>query len=250
MLALDIDPRIDAEVARRCLLAAKSDLPVAVAAASFETAQVAEVYGYRQAAGGGPEALLSVSRGSGKSGHRVRLHSSRFWRSDPFLAYIARSEPRALSAALVDANDIALSDYRRQCFDLPAFREKLCFAWQSDASVVGLNFYVHEPLAEEAVERLAGIAWVVLVEIERDLVREAARSRPVLGRLEAGLGKEWPTLTGRERQVMARTLLGWPARRIAQSLAISEASVLTYRQRAYRRHDIGGAGGLLERLVD
>jgi DNA-binding CsgD family transcriptional regulator len=64
---------------------------------------------------------------------------------------------------------------------------------------------------------------------------------PALGEIETRLGRRCPGLTGREREVCARTIVGMTAEAIAIDLGIGQSSVQTYRQRAYRRLNICSA---------
>jgi len=57
-------------------------------------------------------------------------------------------------------------------------------------------------------------------------------------KIEQRLGSIFGCLTGRERAVCARTMVGMTAEAIALDLGISAASVLTYRRRAYERYRI------------
>ena len=56
-----------------------------------------------------------------------------------------------------------------------------------------------------------------------------------IAELEARFGRSYPQLTRRERQVCARAVIGVSIEGAALDLGIGTASILTYRQRAYRR---------------
>lgn len=60
--------------------------------------------------------------------------------------------------------------------------------------------------------------------------------RRSIGTIEHRLGSTFEDLTGRERAVCARTMVGMTAEAIGLDLGISPASVLTYRRRAYGRY--------------
>ena len=59
--------------------------------------------------------------------------------------------------------------------------------------------------------------------------------RRSIEKIEQRLGSIFYSLTGRERAVCARTMVGMTAEAIALELGISISSVLTYRRRAYER---------------
>ncbi|MFA6031500.1 MAG: LuxR C-terminal-related transcriptional regulator [Myxococcota bacterium] len=69
--------------------------------------------------------------------------------------------------------------------------------------------------------------------IARALSIDPRRSIDVI---EHRLGSTFHSLTGRERAVCARTMVGMTAEAIGLDLGISPASVLTYRRRAYERY--------------
>jgi len=53
--------------------------------------------------------------------------------------------------------------------------------------------------------------------------------------LEERFARRWPALTPRERQVCARAAIGLSVEATAIDLGIAKTSVVTFRQRAYRR---------------
>jgi FixJ family two-component response regulator len=95
---------------------------------------------------------------------------------------------------------------------------------------------------EQGLTPLANLALSILAGAAR-------RPKPLVERLEQKLTHRFPQLTARERQVCARTIAGWTAERTASDLGIRTSSVLTYRQRAYRRLAFGSAHDFLEPLL-
>lgn len=95
-----------------------------------------------------------------------------------------------------------------------------------------LSFY-RRRAGDHALQRLAGLANLGLTALARSVPDMAGAAS--IGRIDARIAAVYPQLTRRERQVCVRTLAGWSARAIAATLGIGPASVLTYRQRAYRR---------------
>nr|WP_279338748.1 helix-turn-helix transcriptional regulator [Sphingomonas sp. BGYR3] len=67
--------------------------------------------------------------------------------------------------------------------------------------------------------------------------------------LETRIRTEYPLLSARERQVLARTLTGEHADDTAAMLNMARGTVLTYRQRAYQKYGLGNASAFLSRLL-
>jgi DNA-binding CsgD family transcriptional regulator len=246
-----IEPSIGSnlEFARVCLGADERVLETILPSAAFATGDAKEVYAYSWKPGGAPEMLVSASLSGSSASDRAKLHSTRYWHFDPFLKAAAEASSTDMLGVKVAATDIDIPDYRRTCFEIAGFRDKLCFAWNRTDTLIGLNFYVSRTPDDEATRRLAALASAALLALSRNLDRRLALAQPLLVRVDTALQAQWPELTTRERQVMARTLVGWSVPRIAAALGIGTASVVTYRQRACRRCDVDHAGQLLDRLI-
>jgi DNA-binding CsgD family transcriptional regulator len=99
------------------------------------------------------------------------------------------------------------------------------------------------PFAESEIEALDTLSRVALPLISKN---EALKAKTVGGNfsvveLERRLENLGKGFTGRERQVCARTVAGISAEGAGLDLGISLASVLTYRQRGYRRVNVSNA---------
>ena len=70
-----------------------------------------------------------------------------------------------------------------------------------------------------------------------------ALSAPVAGRVMAGLRRPRPTLTDRERDILAQLALGIGNRDIARALYISEATVKTHLRRIYDKLGVDTRAG-------
>ncbi len=211
---------------------------------------VDEMFGFWIDADGPPVQLTSSGhRGSAKA--RASLYAGLFHRLDPLLPIIRHvGGAGEVMHASVHASDIMDPIYRRECFDRPGLTEKIAFVRTCGMRQYVLSFYRtrdHRPAKMEELGTLAEMALPVLKRHGELLGDEAGLS--LTERLELRLSRTCPELTGRERQVCARSLAGMTAEATALDLGIRETSVLTYRRRAYERYGISNVGQLLENLL-
>jgi DNA-binding CsgD family transcriptional regulator len=203
---------------------------------------VDEIFAYRAAADAAPDTLLSISKLENAAG-RADSYVRGFFRFDP----VTRLRATSTDAFVVSINaaDLGEARYRNRCFDGPRFAEKLCFGWRDGPQSIVLSFYRRDATGlgeEHGLSPLANLTLSILA-------RATKPSPPLVDRLEQKLSDRFPQLTPRERQVCARTIAGWTADRIAADLDIRPSSVLTYRQRAYRRLGVNSAHDFLEPLL-
>jgi DNA-binding CsgD family transcriptional regulator len=228
------------------LLAA--DTQAALAEALLEVAQnvaaIEEVFAYRIVPGKAPETLLSCGAGEGAK-ERARAYGARYHALDPVGSMRSVAARQGAFGRHVLASEISQPDYRGICFERPRFVDKLCFGWRGDTDVTVVSFYRRQTDARP-LAALSALAWLALGQVGH-LLR--ADKDEVVIRLEARLCKAYPQLTRRELQVCARTLAGWSAERIARDLEMRRSSVLTYRQRAYRRTDVSAAAEMISGVI-
>ncbi len=86
--------------------------------------------------------------------------------------------------------------------------------------------------------------------LEHVAERAAPGARLTRARLEERFAARWPALTPRERQVCARAAMGWSVEATALDLGIAKSSVVTLRQRAYRRLAISSPFELCALVAD
>lgn len=206
-------------------------------------AGVDEIFAYRAAASGAPDALLSVSK-LDDAETRAQNYVRDFFRFDPVtrLRKAGASESFVVSVA---AAELDQPRYRSLCFDGPRFADKLCFGWRDKTNAIVLSFYRSDTAGlgrERGLLPLANLALSILAKGARPAL-------PLVDRLEHKLALHYPALTTRERQVCARTIAGWSAERSAADLAIRPSTVIAYRQRAYQRLGIHSAHAFLEPFI-
>ncbi len=220
----------------------------------LETAQqfacVTEIFGYRRTPDGKPQPLLSSSE-HGDAEQRAREYVSRFYRNDPAL-WARRRVASGGFTEHVHASDIALRDYRSICFDRPRLADKLCYGWRDAGEEFVLSFYRARGGELGSLGLLAGLANVALtalVRVARATPDKMEAADSTVERLEDRLLMHFPALSGRERQICARTLVGRTARLIGTELGLTLGTVLTYRQRAYGKLGVSSVNELLPMVM-
>ena len=130
------------------------------------------------------------------------------------------------------------ADHREAIYLRHALLERLSVAArQADGSVLAVNLYHHEHRGrfnEGEVANFAELAPLLLTGVSRHLeLRAAAPASP-----REALRARCSSLTERELDVLERLLKGLSYDGIAADLALSVATVKTYRARAFERLDI------------
>ena len=213
-------------------------------------AGVDEVFGFWMDREGAPVQLASSGH-QGSAKKRASLYASDFHAHDPLLPAIrAVDEREQVVVTSLRAADIPDPIYRRECFDRPGLAEKISFVRSVGRRRYVLSFYRsghHRPLRSERLRPLAELTLPILRRHGEILGDEVNLTS--LQRVEHRLARAYPELTGREWQVCARTLMGMTAEATALNLGVSEATVHTYRRRAYGRYGVSSAGQFLENLL-
>ncbi|MBL0925587.1 MAG: helix-turn-helix transcriptional regulator [Sphingomonadaceae bacterium] len=206
-------------------------------------AMIDEVFAYYAEHESHPVVIASSSA-IGAADQRAQIYAERFYRFDP-AAYDRAATPVGKGvASLVSAAQIEPKDYRAICFDGPAIVAKYFYGWNAPDAWYVMNFYARRTSDKATLALLSQLAGISLSAMVRHRKRQT-NNRFSLADLEQRLARQAKALTQREQAVCARTLAGMSAQQIATDLGISRNSVLTYRQRAYKRYDISSAGGLL-----
>ncbi|MDB5583669.1 MAG: regulatory protein LuxR [Bradyrhizobium sp.] len=225
-----------------------SGLGEAIRSAARSAGHVEEVFGFFIEADGRPIPLVSAGA-LGSSRARASLYSRSLHSFDPLLPLIRSAPERAsIASASLAIGDIEHSDYRRECFERPGLRNKISFFRTYGGGRYVLNFYTgYPPARADALGDIAELTLPLLRKHGALLGDECELS--FLARLDRRLAAAYPLLTKREREVCAFTMSGMTAEATSLSLGISEASVLTYRRRAYARYAVSSAGQFIERLL-
>jgi len=224
----------------------------AILVAAQHYAPVVEVFSCRIPNRGPIEVLAASSEIKGAAG-RIDRYSTRYHKKDPIAAMRAAVLPGDGFARTVEVSEIVDSQYRQFCFDEPQFVDKRCYGWHRDEDWIMLTFYRRGHDGQSFTQALNSLANIGLAAVSRD----TRTAHPVLNELEAleerlarKISLYYPELTGRERQVCAKTLAGLSAYEIAHAIGIQASSVLTYRQRAYQKLGIHSINAMLQRLIN
>lgn len=165
-------------------------------------------------------------------------YSQRYKRLDP-IGDLYGAAPRTgdLVVQRVRPADIASAGFRRQFFDEPGIVERISLVQRGTDGWRGLNVARHASegsFCERELDALAGLARLALPMLPLALPRRSD-GRPTAALFEQRFARRWPALTGREREVCARAAIGMSVEATAIDLGIAKTSVVTFRQRAYRR---------------
>lgn len=189
--------------------------------------------------------------------NRVDRYARSFHRFDPTLHSLPRAATgRQTLVNVLAARNVGNGIYRRTCFEDPSLSQKISIAHPGDgAEWTILNIYLAEQGAGQAeFERMAAFGSLVAPFVRRRgrALRGARDARPA-GPGDRGvasrLRQRFPSLTERERNVCALTMIGKSSGEIAVILGIKPGTVLTYRRRAYDRLGISSAAALVPEIL-
>lgn len=199
---------------------------------------------------GRPPVLESASwRGGDHVGEVQQAYLAGLYRRDPNLQLPAQPD---VGVHLLACDTIADDDYRAACFQRAGLLQRLTVATVDSGQLLALNLYrlaltgpfSREELAE--VDVLAPLLAALAVKHVTTLGMQL-RSRDRSDRIDAFSARLHAMnggLTRREREVLARAMLGMTSQGIALDLGVSLSTVLTYRKRAYARLGVSGQAEL------
>ncbi len=193
--------------------------------------------------------VLRVARYESDLEPMVPLYVRKYLRHDPIGHAMAAMDEGAEGVILrLQPSDIAEEGYRRAFFEDRGIVERVSLLQRGPRGWRGANIARHRregPCTSSDIEALCGLAQLLLPLVERHFEPRAATPwRKAIDDIEARFLRDFPALTGREREVCARAAVGMSVEATALDLGIGEASVLTYRRRAYRRLNVSSPYGL------
>lgn len=148
--------------------------------------------------------------------------------------------------------DVAHSDYRRVCYELPRIAERLAVLSLYDGwRWLSVNFYrgqEHGPLSAHDLRTLEALAPLVVHAVR---LHYAGRlfDADLAEWLLARLHRRHPDLTKRERDVLRGLLHGLDNPALAQRLGLELSSAQTYIKRVYRKLGVAGQRALIGLLI-
>jgi len=153
---------------------------------------------------------------------------------------------------VLDCHGIADESYRDACYLHAGLLQRLTVATFDDGQLLALNLYRlvrSGPFSEQELAQVRVLACLLSTLAVKHVttVGMQLRSRDRGDRIDAfsaRLHAVSGALTTREREVLARVMLGMTSEGIALDLDIGLSSVLTYRKRAYARLGVTGQAEL------
>jgi len=201
------------------------------------TSGVRRLYLFEAAAGG--EDALRYYHCEPSIAQQLPTYALRYKHLDP-IGDLYGAAPRVgdLAVQRVRPSDIGSAGFRRRFFDAPGIVERVSVVRRSRTGWCGMNVSRHAskgPFSETELDAIAGLARLALPMLPLTRTRIASTSALTPVHLEDRFALRFPSLTERERQVCARAAFGMSVEATALALGIAKTSVLTLRQRAYRR---------------
>lgn len=216
--------------------------------AADEAGGAAEIFAYWFDEGETPFMIASSGR-AGSSKERAAAYAAHFFEMDPALS-MARGKSSGLRSARFAATEVKHSGYRHKCFEHPGLTEKICCAWSREGRAYAINFYRRRDSSNMTFDGLTSLAEMALPLLRKHVQLLGDESHlPLPVRVEKRLGRAFPLLSQRERQVCARTLVGMTSEAISLDLSISTTTVLTYRRRAYERYSLSCSQEMMGRII-
>lgn len=239
---------LDAEAGARLVGSSDAnELGAALLAIARSIAGIAELFGYIVLDDQEPIVLISESVLPGVE-ERVEHYVRRFYQHDPAVRAIRTISAGDSFVQRISLSNILPHDYRTHCFTNPGFSEKLSFGWRGERYVLVVSFYGADAQDKDALTKLSSLASMTLAVLAR---HHAPIDRSdAVEVIEGRLRRSFPTLSQREAQICALTVVGWASTRVAAVLGISAGTVLTYRQRAYQKTGVTCAAGLVASILN
>lgn len=174
----------------------------------------------------------------------IRHYRTLYHRFDPIRCVLPSIPNAACASITFHANEIENNEYRLACFDRFSIRHRLSVVKHVGDRWLTMSVARRShPFVGNEIESIANLARISLPIVAKHHAMKAHAPGGNLSveELERRLDVLELGLTERERQVCARTIVGISAEGAALDLGISMGSVLTYRQRAYRRANVSNA---------
>lgn len=168
-------------------------------------------------------------------------YSKRYLGQDPIReAY--RAAPMCSDVVLqrIQPGDISSPAFRQQFFETGGIVERISIVQKGQHAWRGMSVARHESqgcVSDDELNTLLSLAFLALPMIPRHQ-RRRQHGNLSIEQVETRFAQRYSQLTGRERQVCARAVVGMTIEATALDLGIAKTSVLTYRQRAYLRLNV------------
>lgn len=174
----------------------------------------------------------------------INRYRAVYHRFDPIRSVLPTIPEAGCASITFRADEIANTDYRRDCFERFSIRHRLSIVKHVGGTWLTLSVARRSrPFGANEIDSLSALGRLSLPLVARNqsLKPRSSAGNVSVPELERRLEALAKGLTERERQVCARTIVGMSAEASALDLGISIASVMTYRRRAYRRANASSA---------
>lgn len=167
-----------------------------------------------------------------------------YHRYDPIHDILPTMPQSSCASVTFHSEEIRHEDYRQVCFERFSIRHRLSVVKR--VGDVWLTLSVarrSHPFTQAEIEELSMLGRLALpLFAQQDRLKSKTPGGNFsVAEMERRLEAIEKGFTQRERQVCARTIIGMSAEGAGIDLGISVASVLTYRQRGYRRANVSNA---------
>jgi DNA-binding CsgD family transcriptional regulator len=170
---------------------------------------------------------------------QLEAYAQHYKRLDPVRGlYGSAQRVGQMAMQRVRPSDIASSAFRRRFFDQAGIVERISIVQRGADHWRGMNIARHAKegyFSDRELDNLAGLARLALPMLSLARHKAPAGAAMSAAELEERFASRCGGLTRREGQVCARAAMGMSVEATAIELGIAKTSVLTFRQRAYRR---------------
>ncbi len=170
------------------------------------------------------------------------IYLKSYLRMDP-VSDVYRAAPRSSDMALqrVRPLDIPSYGFRQKIFENAGIVERASVVQRGQDCWRVISVARHKSdgaFTEADLSALIDLSCMLLPMLPLNRRRRSTRVSLSVEQLEERFAQHRGDLTARERQVCARAAIGMSVEATASSLGIAKSSVVTYRQRAYRKLDV------------
>ena len=199
------------------------------------------------------ELLLTESRGSGRWMRTILdMYYSGYYQDDPLQRVLAAPGGKGVFAFGLD--DITNDLYRQKLYREPGLSGKLVLVMDTFCGPTTFSLYRDcrdGPFQAEEVQSIRDRSELLSAVIDRHSAIIDSRFNPSVEKIGALLQDldASVSLSSREAEICARTVLGYSSEAVALDLGLSRHSVSTYRRRAYQKLGISSQNELFALIL-
>jgi len=140
-----------------------------------------------------------------------------------------------------EASGLSSFTYRRDCYDLPGISGRISLVRRTAAYGLSVSLYSSTetgPFPRDMRPRAEAILGFLLAATERHVAFSLKRAVWQEQDIQTRLALTYPDLTPREREVAAMAIKGRTAAETAEILGLAKTTVITHRNKAYKRMNV------------